>query len=73
MQRGDELLAAAGAWEQLCNPDGAEHKIKISTPAGTVKIHIKAMHGRPFHEIKGAYEVFKTGLSLDPMAAAPKS
>ena len=67
VERGDALLTAAGAWEQLCNPDGAEHKIKISMPDGTVKIHIKEKHGRPFHEIKGAYGVFKTGLSIDPM------
>lgn len=65
--RGDALLAEAGVWEQLRNPDGAEHKIKISTPDGTLKIRITEKHGRPYHEIKGAYELFQTGLSFDPL------
>lgn len=67
LQHGDALLDSVGLKEQMVDPANLNTKIKVSTPDGTIKVDISEKRGRIFHEVKGAYRIFRTGVSLDPL------
>ncbi len=67
VEQGDQRMQLSGALAKIQDPTQINSKIKISTEDYTLKINIYEKNGQVRFEVKNAYELFKTGLSLDPL------
>lgn len=64
---GDNILASVGIFDKITNPEEDAGTVKVITNEKIIKLKYSHKKGKISFKIKGGYETFKTGLSMDPI------